>query len=524
VPIEDSIAPIRDKAGNTLGLVLVFRDISARRMAERELERWKRIFAGAGFGMFVMDPVDQSLIDMNATFAAMHGYTVDELRGRSLATLSADRSGDGLDLVLGVAREKGRHLFEQQHRRRDGSTFPALIDLTTFPDRADIGKQLWWAGYCSDNTEHRQYEDNLREREERFRTLASALPQLIWATDPAGQLEYVNPVWTAYAGVESGADPWKNLIHPEERGAFLDSWHQSLRTGGTFEMQARIRRAADSSYRWFLCRGVPVRDRTGHIIRWLGGCTDVQQQVESAIELKQANQALERSNADLEQFAYAASHDLQEPLRMVAIYTQLLKEEYGSSLDDQAKLWIDFAVNGAQRMSSLLKALLSYSRVTSSVPEDSKPGDTSCALKTALLNLGSVIEQTGAEITAGSLPRVPVPEVHLAQLFQNLVANAIKYARPGVRPRIEISAERASSGHWLFAVRDNGIGIDEKYLSQIFGVFKRLHGQSVEGTGIGLALCQKIVERAGGHIWAESQPGQGSTFFFTLPAAKAANA
>jgi len=265
-----------------------------------------------------------------------------------------------------------------------------------------------------------------------------------------------------------------------------------------------------------------LRDRSGQITRWLGGCTDVQQQVESAIELRQANQALERSNADLEQFAYAASHDLQEPLRMVAIYTQLLKEEYGESLDDQAKLWIDFAVNGAQRMSSLLKALLAYSRVTNAAAEDARPGDTACALKAALLNLASVVEQTGAEITAGTLPRVPVAEVHLAQLFQNLIANAIKYARPGVRPRIGISVSRAASGHWLFAVCDNGIGIEEKYLSQIFGVFKRLHGQSVEGTGIGLALCQKIVERAGGHIWAESQPGVGSTFFFTLPAVHAA--
>jgi PAS domain S-box-containing protein len=524
LPIEDSIAPLRDSSTSTPGLVLAFRDISARRIAENELERWKRIFSGAGFGMFVLNPADQTLIDMNATFAAMHGYSVEELRGRSLADLAAPVSRPDLGSLLRIAREKGRHLFEQQHLKRDGTQFPALIDLTTFPDRAQSSGELWWAGYCSDNTERKQYEDNLREREERFRTLASALPQLIWATDAAGQLEYVNPVWTAYAGAASGGNPWKNLIHPEEADAFFERWNHSLSSGETFEMQARMRRAEDSSWRWFLCRGVAVRDRSGKIIRWLGGCTDVQQQVVGALQLKQANQALERSNADLEQFAYAASHDLQEPLRMVSIYTQLLKEEYGGSLNNQATEWIDFAVNGAQRMSNLLKGLLAYSRVTNAVPENTGPGDTAQALRTALLNLASAVEQSGAEIVAGDLPRVPVPEVHLAQLFQNLIANAIKYSRPGVPPHIRICVDRAVSGHWLFAVHDNGIGIEAEYLTQIFGVFKRLHGQSVEGTGIGLASCQKIIERAGGHIWAESQPGAGSTFYFTLPAVKAANA
>jgi light-regulated signal transduction histidine kinase (bacteriophytochrome) len=242
--------------------------------------------------------------------------------------------------------------------------------------------------------------------------------------------------------------------------------------------------------------------------------------MEGATQLRIANQALQQSNADLEQFAYAASHDLQEPLRMVSIYSQLLKEEYGDALDRQALSYIDFAVNGARRMSNLLTALLTYSRVANASPQKSPKADSRAAVSSALLNLSSVIDNTGASIEAGILPSVQVPEIHLVQLFQNLIGNALKYRKEGEGPVIRIDAKPEAGGAWLFSVSDNGIGIDPEYLTQIFGIFKRLHGSGFEGTGIGLALCQKIVERAGGRIWAESQAGEGSTLFFTLQGAE----
>jgi light-regulated signal transduction histidine kinase (bacteriophytochrome) len=318
--------------------------------------------------------------------------------------------------------------------------------------------------------------------------------------------------------------PWKDLLHPEDRDEYFARWNESLDTGRTFEVQARLRRPIDGTYRWFLCRAVAVRDRTGQIVRWLGGCTDIQQQMEGATQLRIANQALQQSNADLEQFAYAASHDLQEPLRMVSIYSQLLKEEYGNALDRHALSYIDFAVNGARRMSNLLTALLTYSRVANASPQISPKADARAAVNSALLNLSTVIDDTRASIEVGTLPAVQVPEIHLVQLFQNLIGNGLKYRKEsypdGARPSITIDAKPDAGGAWLFSVADNGIGIEPEYVTQIFGIFKRLHGPAFEGTGIGLALCQKIVERAGGRIWVESEPGRGSTFFFTLQGAE----
>jgi PAS domain S-box-containing protein len=455
----------------------------------------------------------------------MHGYSVNELLGTPLSALTPQELRDDLAIALSTASEKGRHMFEQQHLRKDGTVFPSLIDMTTFQD----GRRDFWAGYCSDITERKRFEDALRESEQRFRTLASALPQLIWATDAEGNVEYVNQEWISYAGWASGdevqkylpQEPWKDLLHPEDREDYLQRWNQSLRNGSTFEAQFRLRRAIDGGYRWFVCRSVAVRDRGGKIIRWLGGCTDVQQQMEGATQLKLANQALQRSNEDLEQFAYAASHDLQEPLRMVSIYSQLLQEEHGEALGNQASSYIKFAVDGAARMSNLLRALLTYSRVANAAAQPSEKTGAGPAAAAALLNLSTIIEDTNAAIEVGDLPTVQIPEIHLVQLFQNLIGNGLKYRKEqypqGERPSIRIAARCQSNGWWLFSVADNGIGIEQEYLTQIFGIFKRLHGQAFEGTGIGLALCQKIVERTGGRIWAESEPGKGSTFFFTLP-------
>jgi PAS domain S-box-containing protein len=247
---------------------------------------------------------------------------------------------------------------------------------------------------------------------------------------------------------------------------------------------------------------------------------DITTRREAEAQLAQKAEELRRSNEELEQFAYVASHDLQEPLRMVASYTQLLSKRYKGRLDSDADEFIAFAVDGASRMQRLIQDLLAYSRVGKRGGELVDVSSEE-ALQQAVINLRGAIEESGAQVTHDPLPRVMADDVQLTQLLQNLVGNAIKYQRPGV-PLVHISAARDTEGMWLISIQDNGLGIDPKFFERIFGMFQRLHKrEEFAGTGMGLAICKKIVERHGGKIWVESQPEAGSTFRFTLAASEA---
>jgi light-regulated signal transduction histidine kinase (bacteriophytochrome) len=243
---------------------------------------------------------------------------------------------------------------------------------------------------------------------------------------------------------------------------------------------------------------------------------DVTERNKSEAHLVKTVGELKRSNEELQQFAYVSSHDLQEPLRMVASYTQLLAKRYQGRLDSDADEFIAFAVDGCNRMQGLIQDLLAYSRAGTN-------GKVFCevsaedALQQALTNLRITTEQSGAVVSHDSLPAIKTDETQLTQVFQNLVGNAIKYRSAEV-PRIHVSAAKGGDKEWIFSVRDNGLGIAPQYFEKIFVLFQRLHGRNeFEGTGIGLAICKKVLERLGGRIWVESQPEKGSTFYFALP-------
>ena len=256
------------------------------------------------------------------------------------------------------------------------------------------------------------------------------------------------------------------------------------------------------------------------VLNALGGIAD---SVAQGVERKRAEDALSehvselaRSNRDLEQFAYVASHDLQEPLRMVASYTQLLSRRYKGKLDDKADEFIGFAVDGVHRMQRLIEDLLAFSRVgTKQAPFVLVPLEA--ALSDALKNLETSVVETAAVITHDPLPEVVADRGQMVQLLQNLIGNALKFKTPGLRPEIHVGAVQ-DRDEWSFSVRDNGIGLEAQYFDRIFVIFQRLHGRDeYPGTGIGLSICKKIVERHGGRIWLTSEPGKGTTFSFTLP-------
>jgi PAS domain S-box-containing protein len=232
-------------------------------------------------------------------------------------------------------------------------------------------------------------------------------------------------------------------------------------------------------------------------------------------EAERLNEELQRANDDLKQFAFAASHDLQEPLRMITSYSQLLVKGYRGQLDGEPGVCVDFITKGTRHMRDLLADLLSYTETGADREEADESIDLNTIFEKVKQNLKTAIEESSAVVTSGDLPTVRGHDARFVQLFQNLIGNAIKY-RGETPPRIHVSAEQRNA-EWCFAMADNGIGIEPEYYQTIFGVFKRLHGDAIPGTGIGLAICQRVVARYGGRIWVESQVGHGTTFYFTLP-------
>ena len=272
----------------------------------------------------------------------------------------------------------------------------------------------------------------------------------------------------------------------------------------------------DGVTRLFLTTKGPYHDADGKIIGTIGISREITERKKAEEHLVKMVGELRRSNEELQQFAYVASHDLQEPLRMVASYTQLLAKRYKGRLDSEADEFIAYAVDGSNRMQALIHDLLAYSRAGTN-GKAYQAISSEKALLEALSNLRVSIQESGAVVTHDSLPAITTDDAQLVQVFQNLVGNAIKYRRAEV-PRVHVSAAKNGGQEWNFSVQDNGLGIDPQYFDRIFVLFQRLHGrEEFKGTGIGLAICKKIVERLGGRIWVESQPEKGSTFYFALP-------
>jgi PAS domain S-box-containing protein len=348
--------------------------------------------------------------------------------------------------------------------------------------------------------------------ETRFRQLADSMPQIVWTATPDGYNDYYNDRWYEFTGFNRtsfGAMSWEPLLHPDDLSRCRETWQDCVTRGAPYRIEYRFRDRHENRWRWFMGRALAVRDSDGKIVKWFGSCTDIDDQ-------KRIEEDLRRANQDLEQFAHSASHDLQEPLRMVSTYGEMLKREFGGKLGASGDEYIGYTIQGALRMEHLLRDLRAYTLVSGAAQEATAYVDAGQILDTALAALESAITESDAAITRTALPRVRMHAFQLEQLFQNLIGNAIRY-RSSEKPRIHVAAEKRDKD-WLFSVRDNGIGIDPQYKEQIFEIFKRLHSAAAyPGTGMGLAICQRIVERAGGRIWVESEFGRGATFFFTVP-------
>ena len=359
------------------------------------------------------------------------------------------------------------------------------------------------------NEELRRTQEELEVSRLRYFDLYDLAPVGYFTLSEQGMILEANLTVAKLLGVARGAlvkQPLSRFILPEDQDIHYYHHKTLLETGGPQAWELRVLKK-DAAPFWVRVEATTAQDADGASV-----CRAV---VSDITESKQAERALKTTNTELREFAYALTHDLQEPLRMVVNFSQLLAREQVGKLGEDADKYISYSVQGALRIEALLQSLLNYWEVTERDGNRLSRVDCNHVLSMALLSLQTAIQQSGATVTSAPLPVAVANEVMLTQLFQNLIGNSIKY-RGTATPTIHISAARTAEG-WSFSVRDNGIGIDPADADFVFGMFKRLHGKDIPGTGIGLALCRKVVERHGGRIWVESEAGQGAVFQFTIP-------
>jgi PAS domain S-box-containing protein len=366
----------------------------------------------------------------------------------------------------------------------------------------------------------RRQAEALSKTEQKFRSLLEAAPDAMIISSADGRINLVNSQAEVLFGFQRKDMIGANIrtLAPEWRpaagGGSQEAW-ATRKDGGRFAVEISLSpmQTEEGPLVISAIRDISERQRINNEILELNAGLE-ERVAERTRELSKTNEALRRSNDDLKQFAYAASHDLQEPLRMVALYGQLLQKQYAGQLDGEASLSLGFMITGAQRMEMLLRDLLVYSQVGSERDPDGLV-DCESTLAQVKLNLKASIEENDATVIWTKLPKIHAHEIRIVQLFQNLIGNAVKY-RGTEPPAISVSA-RSSDDDWLFCVEDNGIGISPEYAQEVFGIFKRLNGHRYPGTGIGLAICQRIVEGYGGRIWVDPAPRGGSRFWFTMP-------
>jgi PAS domain S-box-containing protein len=451
----------------------------------------------------------------NAAYGAWFGETATGMLGKPLQDVWGKVAYASMRAHVEAALAGQGVTFENSLPHHDGST--RFLRSTYVPYAGEEDRVAGFFVIIEDRIAYQKAQARLQESEERFRIMADHAPVMLWMSGTNAKCTFFNQGWLHFTGrplAQEMGDGWAEGVHPLDFQRCLDTYISAFSARQDFEMEYRLRRA-DGVYRWILDLGVPRYTPDGSFAGYIGSCIDITERKQAEAELQRTARELACSNADLEQFAYTASHDLQEPLRAVVECLQLLQQGDTEQLDTRAQELIQHAIEGSVRMRTLINSLLAYARLGTH-DNPFAPADCETVLQEALANLRMVIEESGAVVTHDPLPTVWADATQLLQVFQNLLGNALKF-RGAKPPAIHIGVTHTADA-WVFAVRDNGIGIEPQYAERVFVIFQRLHTRAeYPGTGIGLALCKKIVERHGGRIWVESELGRGATFCFTIP-------
>lgn len=376
----------------------------------------------------------------------------------------------------------------------------------------------------------------LNNSREQFKQLADFMPQIVWTANTDGHVDYYNNKWYEITGMKVGYgdQSWIAVLHPDDVGPCLTTWYRSVETGKPYEIEYRFKDVGTNSYRWFLGRALPIRDESGKIIKWFGTATDIHDQKMQKEKLEelvaQRTTDLKRSNDDLQQFAHVASHDLKEPVRKIRTFSQRLGDEYGNLVPEKGRTYIDKLQASSERMSNMIDSILKYS-VVNATEDKMEPVDLNLTMDGIVNDLELLIMQKDAKINYAALPTIKAIPALIYQLFYNLVANALKFSKENVPALITITCQTVTADeledatelpradkYIRIVLSDNGIGFNQEFAEKLFNVFSRLNPRDkYEGTGLGLALCKKIVHRHNGIIYAKGEEGVGSSFYIILP-------
>jgi PAS domain S-box-containing protein len=492
---------------------------SKRQLAENALrykeERYRQIVELAGEAIVITDE-KFNITEWNRAAEILYGWTADEVIGKnSRNILRSNIQESELKKLLNDLTEQGMILYEATQHRKDNSIIVIEARLSVIKENND--KISGYIAMNRDITERKKAEQLLRESERRLNIALENANIGLWEWD----FRKNELIWDERSERMYGLMPgtfgktleaFEDLVNEEDLPRLRTAYKNSIEKGVPYEAIFRIR--SDENTRYISAKAFVRKNEFGQSDSMLGVCFDItalKQDSEKAIF--KLNEELSRSNRDLENFAYIASHDLQEPLRMVTSFTQLLQQRYSDKLDEDANTFIKYAVDGSKRMYDLINGLLAYSRITTKGNSFMKV-DMNEVAGMAVDNLKIRIDESKTIINCHDLPEVFADKNQMMQVLQNLLENAIKFCRQN--PVVEISAKTIED-FYVISVKDNGIGIQEAYFDRIFRIFQRLHTTEYKGTGLGLALCRQIIERHGGRIWVESTPGIGSAFSFTMP-------
>ncbi len=499
---------------------IVNRINASRKFSEKSLreseKKYRLIFETANEGIWITDS-NRMTIMVNQRFSEMLGYPVSELLGMTPSDFLLSSQEDIRQEIGNKLNAGYKTSGEFKLRRKDGSILWVISNSSPVFD--NNGQLIKTVSLLTDITKRKIAENELREAKEKLNLALDSGNIGVWEWD----LKTNETVWDERMermfGIEPGCrentyKSFVSLVHEEDLNHLEKTINDTLNNGKAYVNVYRTK-PINGKIKYITSRAVVNKYENYKPVSLIGVCFDVtwlrEETEQTIIKL---NEELLRSNKELENFAYIASHDLQEPLRMVSCFTQLLAEQYNGKLDDKAREYIYYAVEGATRMSELLNGLLAYSRIHTK-GKNFCDVDVCQVVDNVRKNLALKINERNAKIEVGKLPVVFADETQMTQLFQNLIANAIKFSPQN--PNIAISSENEED-QYCFSVKDHGLGIESVYFERIFNIFQRLQPrEKYEGTGIGLAICKRIVERHGGRIWLESEPDKGSTFFFTIP-------